>query len=262
MNDILDRLTRSAWARIDAGYYELESPPGEEPPARSYLRELKATEGDPIVAEIKRASPSRGRLLEERRDPKRLAESYRTGGAAGFSVLTDPNHFQGSLRDLDRVSRLGKPVLMKDFVLHQSQLEAGSSLGADAVLFIHRLFDRDLPAFTLEEGIDRAHDLGLEVLLETNDEAEYGAALKTEADMIGINNRDLRNLEVDLSTTEQILGKLGKDRPVWAMSGITGRGDVECLKKAGADIFLVGTSLARAEQPKALLGELRGVRVG
>ncbi len=259
MSDILDELSRSARERVNSGYYEVNCGPREVESIIPFTEVITGGNHAPIIGEIKPGSPTRGRILAEGFDPAELGRSYSAGGISGFSVLTDPDHFFGSLGNLARVSELNRPTLMKDFIVDCSQLNAGRKFGADAVLLIYRLFTREATSFGLNEGIDYAHGLGLEVLLETNDISEYESAMKTDAEMIGINNRDLRTLDVDLSRTERILGEAGKDRIVWSMSGISKRKDIEYLAGAGADAFLVGTSLTRSDGPERLLRELRGV---
>lgn len=258
MSDVLDELSKSALNRLDSGFYDRDPGAGEQN-SFSFTRAIDGQTSAPVIGEIKPGSPSRGKIFGDEFDPAKLGRSYVDGGATGFSVLTDPDHFFGSLDNLATVAKLDRPVLMKDFVVDYSQIDAGKDLGANAILFIYRLFTRGIPDFSLESGIKYAQDLDLEVLLEINDRAEYESALKTDADMIGINNRDLRSLEVDLSTTKSILSSGGKDRIVWAMSGITDRSDINYLREAGADAFLVGTSLAKAENPKRFLKKLRGV---
>lgn len=257
MTDVLDQLAVSALERIGAGYYDHDHK-GQRNKHYSFVQRIDEESFSPVIAEIKAGSPSEGRLSENEFNPKERASRYLKSGALGLSVLTEPDHFYGSLEDLQEVSNLNNPVLMKDFVLDSPQIEAGHGLGADAILLIYRLFKRDYPAFNLNEAIDYVHELGLEVLLETNDETEYEFALKSNADMIGINNRDLRSLEVDLSTTTNILSEAGKDRIVWSMSGISEREDIRYLKDAGTDAFLVGTSLTQSTQPEKLLRKLRG----
>ena len=262
MKDILDKLATSTCELLRSGYYEAINNIEKTVNNRSFIQELSHKNSLKIVAEIKQGAPSRGKLSEDGFDPFKQGELYLEGGAAGLSVITAPKHFFGSLDNLNKVTVLGLPVLMKDFVIDPSQIEAAKTLGADAVLFIHRLFSRNYTSFSLEEGIKLAHCLGLEVLLEVNDGLEYKNALKTGADMIGINNRDLRTLEVDLSLTKRILKEYGKDRTVWTMSGISSRKDINCLKTAGVDAFLVGTSLMQAEEPIKLLRKLRGMKNG
>lgn len=257
MTDVLDQLAVSALERIGAGYYDHDHK-GQRNKHYSFVQCIDEESFSPIIAEIKAGSPSTGKILKDEFTPKERATCYLKSGALGLSVLTEPDHFYGSLEDLQEASNLNNPVLMKDFVLDYPQIEAGHLLGADALLLIYRLFNRGYSALDLDEAINYIHNLGLEVLLETNDKAEYKSALKTNADMIGINNRDLRSLEVDLSTTKNILSEEGKDRIVWSMSGISKREDIRYLKEAGTDAFLVGTSLTQSTQPEKLLRKLRG----
>jgi len=262
MRDILDKLALSAKKRVKSGYYDISNEERNKLTANSFEENIKTEGRDPIIGEIKPGSPSRGRIFADDFDPTEFGESCSGGGVAGFSVLTDPDNFFGSLDNLKRIAKLGKPTLMKDFLIDYCQVRAGKALGADAVLFIYRLFAREISRFDLESGIEYAHDRDLEVLLEVNDVSEYELALETEADMIGINNRDLRSLEVDLTTTERILSKAGKTGTVWAMSGIASRSDVVYLRDAGADAFLVGTSLALSDEPGGLIQQLSGVSDG
>jgi len=259
MSDVLDELSKSALNRVDSGLYDRDPGWDKERNTVSLKQRVKAQRSAPVIGEIKPGSPSQGRIFGDEFDPVKLSKSYVKGGVTGLSVLTDPDHFYGSLDNLKKVAKLDRPVLMKDFIVDYSQIDTGKALGADAILFIYRLFTRGIPDFSLEDGIQYSQELDLEVLLEINDRAEYESALKTDADMIGINNRDLRSLKVDLSTTKSILSSVGKDRVVWGMSGISDRSDINYLRDAGADAFLVGTSLAKAENPKNFLQQLRGV---
>lgn len=258
MKDVLKELITAARERVKSGFYRVSGDDNSDGEKISFVAAIKKDKEVPVVTEIKPASPSEGQLIPGGTNVAELAELYRRGGSAGFSVLTDPDYFGGSLGNLAVVSELGLPTLMKDFVLDYEQIAAGNQMGADAVLLIHRLFARNLTEFSLAEAVTYAHDLGLEVLLETNDLGEYKAALGTDADMIGINNRDLRSLEVDLSTTEEVLTNSSKDRPVWSMSGVSEKSDLEYLQGSGGDAFLVGTALSRSEDPERLLEELIG----
>ncbi|MFP4646573.1 MAG: indole-3-glycerol-phosphate synthase [Candidatus Acetothermia bacterium] len=258
MNDVLTELASSALERVESGYYEINCRVRDQNASQSFVSAIRNCDSRAIVAEIKPGSPTAGKLFGGKFSPSEAGRTYLKGGAAGLSVLTDPDHFYGSLSYLAEVSELDTPVLMKDFVLHRLQLKAAKALGADAVLLIYRLFDRGCARLNLPEAIDYAHELSLEVLLEVNGGSEYKSALNTQSEMIGINNRDLRTLEVDLKATDRILGEFEKDRLIWSMSGISEEEEVEYLKQAGADAFLVGTSLARAGRPEALLRSLCG----
>ena len=208
-----------------------------------------------VIAECKRRSPSRGALAAADLDPAAVAEHYERGGASGMSVLTEPDHFGGSLGDL-RVARAvarRMPVLCKDFVVSPVQLPRIAAAGADAVLLIAALHDvRALQTLT-----DAAHELGLEVLLEVHDAQELERALTTNAVLIGINNRNLSTFEVDLAVTEQLAPRVPDERLVVSESGIMSPVDARRVQAAGAHAVLVGEHLMRAPDPADAIGELR-----
>jgi len=258
--DALDRLAQDTRERIEAGYYACEAPATETQSDSSFVAAIHTAQRQArlaIVTEIKPASPSAGLLLD---DPDvnvpRVLEAYAQGGADGLSVLTDATHFGGSLDHLGRARETGLPTLMKDFLLAESQLDAAQASGASAALFILTLFRRGYPLMGLDAMIAAAHERGLEVLLEVNGPDEYAEALGTDADMLGVNNRDLSTLALDLGTTEGVLRRHGKDRPVWALSGIETWDDMDRMRQAGADAALVGTSLMRAADPGQALRAL------
>ena len=257
--DILDELSRQAVDRLERGYYRGRK--NEERNSNgSFAEAIAAAPATPVVAEIKPRSPTEGKLFSG--PIETLATTYVEGGATGFSVLTDPDNFGGGLCSMGAVASLGLPVLMKDFVVSPTQIRSGVAWGASAILLIHRLFSRGFTEMTLEEAINIAHQLNLEVLLEVNDGEEYRIALESEADMIGINNRDLRTMKVDLNTTVSILSEFEKDRIVWSLSGIKSGEDIAFLRKAGAEVFLVGTALLKSDEPAGLLSSMVGVEDG
>ncbi len=258
--DHLDRFAQEARARIARGYYRAVNADAPKE-RRSFVEAVRAARARgevAVVAELKPASPAAGDLLRGR-DPDALLRAYREGGAVGLSILTVPEGFNGSLELLARAARMGdRPVLMKDFLLSEEQLEAAARLGADAVLLIFTLFARGHPALDLEAMIARAHALGLEVLLEVASREELQAALQTDADMIGINSRDLATLSVSLERTVKLLRTVRADeKPLWALSGVFTPEDARRLREAGADAVLVGTALMRADEPAGLLRALR-----
>lgn len=257
--DHLDRLARSTLERIHAGYYEGPSVTNATfRRQRSFVAAIRRVQREgrnAVIAEIKPASPSAGPLLSHT-DICKLAEGFRETGAVGLSVLTEPTHFGGSLENLKLASKAGLPTLMKDFLLDPVQLDACIACGGSAVLFILTLFHQGYTRISLDEFIREAHRRKLEVLLEVNSLGEYEQALETQVDMIGINNRDLATLRVDLSTTERILHQAPKDRLLWSLSGVEKIEDLQRLKSAGADAFLVGTALMQAGAPEAKLAEL------
>ncbi len=260
----MDTLDRLAWAtreRIAAGYYADPTPSKTGLFGPSFAAAIEHAQSQArmaVVTEIKPASPSSGTLLADpERDVPRIMDGYAEGGADGLSVLTDATHFGGSLGYLRRARETGLPTLMKDFLLTAAQLDAAGAAGASAVLLILTLFRRGYAELAPAEMIAAARERGLEVLLEVNGPDEYVDALGTDADMIGVNNRDLSTLTLDLRTTERVLASHRKDRPVWALSGVESRDDIERMCRAGADAVLVGTSLMRAGDPAQALRALR-----
>jgi len=246
MSDFLDRLTRDAIETVNQGYYQVSAQAKHQP--LSLRKAIVESRGNAVIAEVKAASPSKG-TIRERLDPSKVAEQMEKGGAAAISVLTEPKHFKGSLTYLAEVRKTVKlPILMKDIIVHPEQLEAAPKLGADTVLLIQALFDRKHCEYSLDEMIAKAHDRRLEVLLETHNKKEFQTALSTEADLIGINNRDLRTLEVDTRTTEAILKEFdASERVIVSESGVMTPRDVLFLRKCGAQAFLIGSAIMMAE---------------
>lgn len=252
--DTLDRLAQATRQRIESGYYAGVASTDADRPRPSFVSAIERSQRTAnrlaIVTEIKPASPSAGMLLQHpEREVAFIMDQYAQAGADGLSVLTDATHFGGSLSYLHRASETGLPRLMKDFLLAESQLEAARACGASAVLLILTLIRRAYAELALDDMIAAAHERDLEVLLEVNGSDEYAEALGTDADMIGINNRDLSTLRLDLATTERVLQRHRKDRPVWALSGVESRDEIIRMRQAGADAVLVGTSLMRSGEP-------------
>jgi indole-3-glycerol phosphate synthase len=210
--------------------------------------------GRSIIAEIKRASPSKG-LIRHEFDPAGLARQFSANGASALSVLTETRFFQGSLEYLEQIRRtVGVPLLRKDFILESYQVIEARSFGADAILLIAALLDRPL----LGDLRSEAESAGLDVLVEVHTEAELDLALEAGCRLIGINNRDLRTFEVNLETTERLLPRVPAGIPVVCESGIEGLGQIERLEKLGVHSFLIGETLMRAPDPGAKLRELLG----
>jgi len=211
-----------------------------------------------LIAEIKKASPSRGRLVAEL-EHRALARTYTIGGAAGISVLTERKHFQGELQHmLDvRVSMTGyypggRPsTLRKDFLFDPYHLWEARGYGADAVLLITAILDDA----ALRDLIAQARELEMDALVEVYDEGEIERALRAGADLIGINNRDLRTFDVDLATTERIRPLIPDDKVVVSESGILTRADVERLADCGVHAILVGEALMTATDVREKMRE-------
>ncbi len=231
---------------------ELSARAAAAAPARSLRAALRAAP-PAIIAEIKRASPSKGSIRADLDAPAQ-ARTYVRGGAAAISVLTEGKYFHGSLADLAAVrAAVQVPVVRKDFILDRRQLLAGRAHGADAALLIVGF----LPPGKLAELMAAARGIGLEALVEVHDEEELARALDAGADIIGINNRCLRTLEVDLAVSERLLPRVPPACVTVVESGILGPADAARLRRAGASAFLVGEYLVRAADPAAAIAELR-----
>ncbi len=243
MHDFLDVLAEDAKRTVKEGFYERVDVASA---AGSLRKAITSCRKAAIIAEVKPASPSMG-VLCSTRSPAELAREMEEGGAVGLSVLTEPKHFGGSLSLLATVRKnVGIPLLMKDIVVSPVQVDAAAKAGASAILLMYTVFERGYAEESLEDMIDYAHRKGLEVLLETHTEEEFAASLNMEADMLGVNNRDLRTLKVDLNVTKRILSQHNVDRVVVSESGIESPEDVRFLRACGAKAFLVGTSIMKA----------------
>ncbi len=236
--------------------HSLRSHAMESPPARDMIGALKRCPHVPIIAEIKRASPSEGTLKEEV-SVSLLARSYQEGGAAAISVLTDGPFFNGSIKDLEDVrGAVDLPVLRKDFVLDRVQLYESRIAGADAVLLIAAA----LTPTQLKDLFLEALEIGITPLVEVHKEEELQPVLELNPPIIGINNRDLATLKVSLETSINLRPRIPPEVICLGESGIEGPGDLERLLEAGLEAFLIGTSLMRSSDPKAFLHTLCALR--
>jgi indole-3-glycerol phosphate synthase len=261
MAAVLDRIVAAARARVaetrhSADLRELELRAEQHVP-RGFRRALaaKGRDGIAVIAELKKASPSKG-LIRAEFHPAELARELETAGAAALSVLTDEEFFQGSLANLREASAAVKiPCLRKDFIVDEFQLLEARANSADAVLLIVAALSSE----ELGQLAASAREHGLDVLCEVHDGEELQRALDAGCDLVGVNTRDLRTFKVDLATAFDLAEKFPPGVVKVAESGIQSGEDVTRLRAAGYDAFLVGESLMRAERPGAALRKLMGV---
>ncbi len=246
MPDYLDVLARVAQITIDSEYYENLIP--AESLQVSLRKAILNCRTNPVISEIKSASPSAG-IIRKDVNPSTIAKAMEKGGATALSVLTEPKQFDGSLEALALARKAVElPILMKDIILSPLQIQAAAKLGANAVLLIQALFDRRYTQKSLDEMIKGSHLLGLEVLLETHTLSEFCSALQTDSDLIGINNRDLATLKVDLNQTKTILSSINpKKKVIVSESGIKSPTDIKFLRESGACAFLIGSAIMSSD---------------
>jgi indole-3-glycerol phosphate synthase len=260
MSDILEKILATKREEIAAGQArmplaEMRAQAAAAPAPRDFVGALRAQvdAGRPaVIAEIKKASPSKGVIRADFR-PGAIAASYAQGGAACLSVLTDAQYFQGSTEYLREArAACGLPVLRKDFIIDPWQVYEARAMGADAILLIVAALE--LPAMQDLEAL--AMELGMAVLVESHDGAELEAALTLKTPLMGINNRNLRTFEVTLDTTLDLLPKIGSERIVVTESGILAPVDVARMREHQVNAFLVGEAFMRAADPGAELARL------
>jgi indole-3-glycerol phosphate synthase len=259
MSTILERIVavkRGEVAEARSKRSEAELRQAEPPAPRSFLAALRRP-GIQVIAEVKKASPSAG-VIHRQADVVAIARTYERGGAACISVLTDAQHFQGSLSDLERVRQaVGLPVLRKDFIIDPYQVLEARAAGADAILLIAEILgDEELRAFRLQ-----AAELGMATLVECHDPVNLDRIVASGAELIGINNRNLHTFETRLEHTLALADRVPPDRLLVSESGIRTRADVERLEAAGVKAILVGETLMRSDDPAGMLRALRGVSV-
>lgn len=219
---------------------------------RSFYDALARDDRLNLIAEIKKASPSKG-LLREEYDPVEIAIDYESHGAAAISILTEEDHFLGSLEHLQRVRpNVSRPLLRKDFIFDPYQVYEAAGAGADAILLIVAILD----AATLTSLIQLAEQSGLDALVEVHDRLELNTALGAGAKIVGINNRNLKTFRVDLHTTLQLAPHVPDATVLVSESGIHTADDIRMLRDVGCDAFLIGEAFMKSEKPGRALREL------
>ncbi|GIU71533.1 MAG: indole-3-glycerol-phosphate synthase [Candidatus Nitrosocaldaceae archaeon] len=247
----LEELVKVTKEALDAGYYDLN--------LKVYYPKKKLSDAlrsnkISIISEIKFASPSLGKIRDYT-DPVKIAKEMEEAGATALSVLTHKS-FNGSLNYLLNIRiAVDLPLLMKDIIIDKRQIDAASKVGADCILLIYTIFKEGY-ADNIEGFIDYAHERNLEVLLEVHDRDEFEEALDMNADIIGINNRDLKTMKIDISNTERLLDNIKNNKLIISESGINKPEDIKRLYRLGIKGFLIGTSIMKSNNIKEKLYEL------
>lgn len=239
----IKRLTDNSYRAIDQGAYEIDELCSHD--TISLRKAISLCPHAPLITEVKFSSPSHGKI-RSKEEPAMIAKTMAEYGATCISVLTQPYLFDGSLEYL-AIIRKALPkmyLLMKDIIVSTVQIDAGKKVGADCVLLIKSIFDNHLAEGGLERLLEYGKKKDLEVLIEVHTEQEFGDVLKAKHDLIGINNRNLENLQIDITNTKKLLKRYDKGKAlIISESGISSPEDIQYLKRSGADAFLVGTSI-------------------
>ncbi len=242
--NILRKLVNNSQMAIDDGVYDVSC--NLERSTKDFIQIIKTNSHATLLTEVKFASPSLGKIRTQS-DPVNIANQMVAGGSKALSVLTQPHLFHGSPEYFMKVrSAVDVPLLMKDIMIDKIQIDTAKKIGADYMLVIQSLFDQKFLS-DIDEFIAYGHKQGLDILLEVHTKEEFVNALKTDADIIGINNRNLDTLEIDLKTTETVLKEHDKSKIILSESGIENPEDIQYLKKCGADAFLIGSSIMKSD---------------
>lgn len=251
---MLRTLALNSFKAIDEGYYNAEAYNLDSHSAFSLRNYILACPGFPIICEIKFSSPSRGTILDSSKiDLVNLASNLAESGIVGLSVVTQPYMFNGSIHYLANVRKaVTVPILMKDIIVSEIQIDTAKRIGADCILLIKTLFDEGLAEGSIDKFIEYAEKKGLNVLVEVHKDLEYKEALSSnyKRHLIGINNRNLDSLDVNLDVTKSLLQKYDKGKNiVISESGISNSEQIRELSSLGVDGFLIGTSIMESEDP-------------
>ncbi len=262
----LNKLAENSYKAIDEGVYNNAKYDYCSHESISMRKSILSCPHAPLITEIKFASPSKGRIVAEGNDtissPTDIASNMVRAGAVGLSIVTQPNLFGGSPEFLGMIRKtVAVPLLMKDIIVSDIQIDSAKRMGADCILLIKSIFDNNLTEGSIEKLADYANKKGVQVVFEVHKEQEFREILKSLIDprqnLIGINNRDLNDLNVDIATTTNLLKKVDKrGRIIVSESGISNAEEIQQLKKAGADAFLIGTSIMESSDIASKVAEL------
>ncbi len=258
--NVLKSLVENSFKSIDEGLYNITTIDysHEALNLKKNILDLKAKNKIPIITEIKFSSPSKGVIMNrEKADLLNISREMIKAGAVGLSVLTQKYLFNGSLNNFVMIRQdTSIPMLMKDIIVSEIQLDCAKKIGADYILLIMNIFEKNLAEGDLDKFVRYAHKKGLNILFEAHREDEFNEILKfnlEKNDLIGINNRNLENLKIDLGITEKLLKKFDKGKNVIVSeSGINNTNQIKQLKNAGADAFLIGTSIMEKNEQIAI----------
>ncbi|MBI5328783.1 MAG: indole-3-glycerol phosphate synthase TrpC [Deltaproteobacteria bacterium] len=224
------------------------------PPTRDFIKTVKG-KGIKIIAEVKKASPSKG-VIRKDFNPVEIARVYEMNGAAAISVLTEEKYFHGHIDYLKEIKgAVSIPVLRKDFIFDEYQIYESRAAGADAILLIANILEKG----EIDSFLALSHSFGMSCLVEVHNEDDIEKALSTKAKLIGINNRDLKTFKTDIKNTLHLISKITNDRIVVSESGINSYNDIDILKRKGVHVFLVGEAIMRERDMGKKLKELLGI---
>ncbi len=244
MDGILRKLFENSRSAINNGVYDIQENLLQS--NQDFIKIIKENKHVTLITEIKFSSPSLGKIKKVS-DPVKIAKAMIKGGAKAISILTQPHLFSGSPGFFIKIRKeVNVPLLMKDIIIDKIQIDAAKKIGADYILLIQSLFDQGF-VHEIDELIEYGHKNSLKILLESHTMKEFENSLKTKADILGINNRNLDTLELDINNTKKILKNFDKSRIVISESGIETPEDIRFLHNCGANAFLVGSSIMKSD---------------
>jgi indole-3-glycerol phosphate synthase len=256
-------LTDNSYKAVDEGAYDSEKYSFDMHDSISLRQRIISCPHAPLITEIKFSSPSRGEIIDKRKiNLTELASTMVRAGSISLSVVTQPGLFNGSIDHLAKIRKsVNVPLLMKDIIVSEIQIDAAKRIGADCILLIRSIFDNDLAEASMERFAEYAYKKGLQTIVEVHSKNEFQEVMRfnkqNRDNLIGINNRDLNSLNVDILTTERLLNEQPKGKEiVISESGINTAKEIQFLKMAGADAFLVGTSVMESKDIGSKISEL------